>query len=90
MKSLLYQRGATPFSEPTGCSAVPVRNEVTVSLRKNGRLYQFTLRDKIVPEDPYLILVKAVAFAIQQREPYAGQPPSRSIRDFLVRNNVII
>ena len=90
MKSLLYQPGTTPFSEPSGCSATPCRNEVPINIYKDGRLYQFVLRDKIVPEDLYLVLVKAVAFAIQQREPYAGQAPSRSIRDFLVRNNVVI
>jgi hypothetical protein len=63
---------------------------VPISLRKDGRIYTFVLRDKVVPEDPYLVLVKAVGFAIQMNEPYSGQAPERSIRDFLVKGNVVI
>jgi hypothetical protein len=90
MKSLLYQEGATPFTEPVGCSAIPGREEVPLTIRKDGRLYRIILRNKIVPEDGYLTLVKAIAFAIQNNEPYAGAPPARSVRDFLVRSNVIV
>jgi hypothetical protein len=90
MKSLLFQEGATPFSQPSGCGGIPCRNEVPVTIRKNGRLYKFVLRDQVVPEDAYLPLVKAIAFAIQQNEPYAGKFPERSVRDFMVKNNVVI
>ena len=90
MKSLLFQEGVSPFVEPTDCSAVPCRNEVPITLRKDGRLYRFVLRDRVVPEDPYLMLVKAIAFAVQVNEPHVGKAPERSVRDFLVKNNVVI
>lgn len=90
MKSLLFQVGSTPFTEPVGCSAIPCRNEVPVSIRKDGRLYTFILRDKVVPEDSYLVLVRAIAFAIQSNEPYSGHSPGRPVRDFMVKNNVVI
>jgi hypothetical protein len=47
------------------------------------------IRDKIVVEDPYLVLVKAEAFAISQGEPYNGSVPSRTVRDFLIKSAVV-
>lgn len=88
MKSLLFVDGALPYSEPPTCK--PGRQEVTVTLKKDGRLYKFVVRDKITVEDPYLMLVKASAFAISEGEPFAGRPPERSVRDFLIKNNVVI
>lgn len=90
MKSLLFQEGATPFSEPEQCGVTPCRTEIPISIRKDGRLYKFVLRDKVIPEDAYLTLVKALAFAVQMNEPYAGQSPERSVKDFMVKNNVVI
>lgn len=86
-KSLLFTN-TLPFNVPPGCS--PCRQEVTFTIRKHGRLYTFVLRDKIVVEDPYLVMVKAEAFAIGQGEPYAGIPPERAVRDFLIKSNVVI
>lgn len=86
-KSLLFT-GSLPYSEPPGCG--PGRNEVPVTVRKYGRLYKFVLRDKITVEDPYLVLVKAAAFAVQEGEPYSGRPPERSVRDFLIKSSVVI
>lgn len=90
MKSLLFQPGTTPFSEPSSCTALPCRTEVRIPIRKGGRIYTYVLRDKIVPEDPYLILVKAAAFAILTGEGYNGTPPDRSVKNFLIKNNVTI
>ncbi len=87
MKSLLFQ-GNTPFIEPTTCAIG--RQEVPVNIKKDGRVYRFVLRDKIAAEDPYLVLVKAAAFSIQTGEPYNGTPPSRSVRDFLIKQSVVI
>jgi hypothetical protein len=87
VKSLLFT-GDLPFGVPPGCS--PCRTEVSIVIRKFGRLYTFKLRDKTSVEDPYLVLVKAEAFAIQQGEPYAGSAPDRSLRDVLVKSNVQI
>jgi len=89
MKSLLYQ-GVTPFTVPTACVTPPCRTEVPLALRWNGRIYRFTLRDKVIPEDPYLMMVKATAFSIANQEPYNGRAPDRSIRDFLIRSNIQI
>lgn len=85
-KSLLFT-GALPYSDPPGCT--PCRTEIPVTIRKNGRLYNFVIRDKIAVEDPYLVLVKAGAFAIAQGEIYSGLPPQRSVRDFLIKTNLV-
>lgn len=86
-KSLLFS-GTLPYAEPPGCS--PGRKEVPITIRKHGRFYRVLLRDKITIEDPYLVLVKAAAFAVQEGEPYAGRTPDRSVRDFLIKHSVVI
>jgi hypothetical protein len=86
-KSLLFG-DSLPFGVPPGCS--PCRQEVAFTIRKYGRLYTFKMRDKLAIEDPYLVMVKAEAFAIQQGEPYAGIPPERPVRDFLIKSNIQI
>lgn len=88
MKSLLFQEEG--LSVPEGCSALPCRQEVTIDIRKYDRLYRYVLRDKVVPEDPYLVLIKATAFAIRTGEPYNGRTPSRSLKDFLIKDSVVI
>jgi hypothetical protein len=88
MKSLLFKEGASPFTQPADCG--PCRLERTVTVRKNGRLYRVVVRDKVVVEDPMLVMVKVEAFAIAQGEPFVGRPPPRSIRDFLIKSNVTI
>jgi hypothetical protein len=88
-KSLLYfNPPVLPFGVPPGCT--PCRNEVKTVIRKLGRTYTLTLRDKIAVEDPYLNLVKAEAFALQQGEPFAGLTPDRSFRDALIKSNLVI
>jgi hypothetical protein len=89
MRSLIAQ-GVTPFTIPAGCTIEPCRTEVSFSLRENGRIYRFVARDKVFPEDPYLVLVKAAAFALQQGEPYNGNTPTRSLKDFLIKSNLVI
>lgn len=87
MKSLLFQ-DVTPFVEPATCALG--RQEVPIAIRKDGRVYRFVLRDKIAAEDVHLVLVKAAAHAVQSGEPYNGTPPSRSVRDFLIKQSVVI
>ena len=89
MKSILFQ-GESPFIEPPGCSALPCRQEVVLNVRKFGRVYQYVLRDSIVPEDLMMIMVKATAFAIQTGEPYNGTSPARAVKDFLIKGSVVI
>jgi len=88
MKSLLYQGGLS-VPVPTAC-AVPCRTESTFALRKDGRLYRFTVQDKIVPEDPMFLLVKAAAYARKTNTEYAGRSPKRSVRDFLIKDSVLV
>lgn len=87
-KSLLYSEDST-MNLPPGC-AIGERVEVPVSLRKDGRVYRFVLRDKLVPEDLLLVMTKAAAFAISEGEPYVGTPPARSVRDFLLKQDVVV
>lgn len=87
MKSLLFQENS-PFEEPAACA--PGRTEKTITLRKGGRLYRFVVRDKVVIEDPYLVMVKGAAFAIREAEPYMAKPPPRSIKDFLIKSSVVV
>lgn len=87
-KSLLYQPNS-PLQVPPGCSLCD-RVEVPISLRKNGRIYRFTLRDKVVVEDVVLMLMKAAAFAVAQGEPYSATPVSRAIRDVLIKQDTVM
>lgn len=87
-KSLLAQDNP-PFVVPPGCGLC-ARTEVPISLRKDGRIYHFVLRDKVVVEDLLVVAIKAAAFAISQSEPYMGTPPSRAVRDFLIKQNTVI
>ena len=89
MKSLLYVAGATNLTLPPGCGICD-RVEVPISIRSDGRIYRFILRDKVVVEDPYLVMVKALAFSIRQGEPYPATPPSRKIRDFLIKTRDVV
>ena len=87
MRSQLFEP-SSPFEEPPQCG--PCRTEVIKVFRKNGRLYRMVIRDKVVVEDPYLVMVKAFAFAVKEGEPYMGQQPPRSVRDFLIKSSVVI
>ena len=55
---------------------------------KDGRLYNLVVRDKITVEDPYIVMVKASAFAIAAVEQNAAEVPSRAVRDFLIKSNL--
>lgn len=76
-----------PFTQPPGCE--PGRIESPVTMYFNGKLYRFIFRDKIVPEDHYLVALKAAAFAVARTEEYRGTPPPRNVRDFLIKGNVV-
>lgn len=88
MKSLLFKQDASPFTAPPDCG--PGRTEIEVVVRKDGRLYRTVIRDKVVVEDPMLVMIKAEAFAIAQGEPFVGRPPPRPLRDFLIKSGVVI
>ena len=89
MKSLLFQ-GTTVLTLPSSCVSLPCRQEVTVSLRKDNRLYNYVVRDKIVPEDPYIVMIKALAFAVRYSSVYPGAEPPKAVRDFLIKSSVVV
>lgn len=86
-KSLLFAEDQV-LQQPPGCG--PCRQEVKVTVKRSGRLYTLILRDKLVVEDPYFVMVKAAAFAISEGEPYMGRATPRSVKDFLLKNSVVI
>jgi hypothetical protein len=87
MRSLLGRTPAvTPISELPGCEAG--RTETVRVIRKGGRLYRMVIRDKVVVEDPYLMMVKAEAYSIKTGTENAAKTTPRSIRDVLIKSNV--
>ena len=85
MQSQLY---SSPFADPPGCG--PGRTESSFRMMMNGKIYTFITRDRIIPEDPYLSLVKAAIFSVRRAEEHRGTPPSRAVRDFLIKTNLSI
>jgi len=85
--SLLHQPDP-PFEQPPGCE--PGRVENSRRFIKNGKIYTMTWRDKVVIEDPYLVMVRASAYAIRMNEPYGARTPRRSYRDFLIKSSLVI
>jgi len=87
MLSKLYQDDS-PFTQPAECETG--RQEYHRTFYKGGKLYTMTLRDKVIPEDPYLNMIKAYACQVRTGKAYPGQRVDRRYRDFLVRSNVVI
>lgn len=87
MISLLHQPNP-PFDQPPGCS--PGRTETTKRFFKNGKVYTMTWRDKITIEDPFLVMVRASAYAIRMNEPYGARTPRRDYRDYLIKSSLVI
>jgi len=87
MLSRLYQSDS-PFDLPVGCASS--RTETSYRFLKNGKIYTMVIRDKVSVEDPYLVMVKAAAYAIRMNEPYGARTPRRDYRDYLIKSSVVI
>ncbi len=85
-KSLLFAPGQV-LQEPPECG--PCRREIVARVRKDGKIYTLVIRDKAIIEDPYMVMVKAAIYSVQQQEPYMGRVVSRSVRDFLIKTSVV-
>ena len=85
-KSLLFGTGQV-LEEPPDCARV-CRKEVTARFKYKGNLYTLVMRDKVIIEDPYMVLVKAGAYATRTGGPYQGRIVPRSVRDFLIKSTV--
>jgi hypothetical protein len=87
MKSVFYQP-SSPFAGTYPCA--PCRVENAFSIYNNGYIYNFVVRDKVIPEDPYMVMMKAYAFSVQFATPYPGGEPPRVIRDALIKGAVAV
>jgi len=88
MKSILFTQN---LREPPDCAfGNGCRREYKYAINAGGRMYTLTVRDKIMPEDPYLMMVKATAFAYKSGEAWSGVSPDRSLKDRMIKNNAII
>jgi hypothetical protein len=56
----------------------------------NGRLVRVILRNSIIPEDPYINMVRAKALSVRTGEPYSRDRITRSIKDHLIKTNISI
>lgn len=84
----------SPFTSLTALMEIPpqctpCRTEERFTMILNGEKVTAVLRDRLLPEDLYLVLVKATAFAIARGGDYRGVPPGRAERDALVSVGVL-
>jgi len=91
MKSLLYQptiENPTPLRLPATC--LLGREERSFTLPYRGKMLTFTVRNKTTVEDSYCSMVKAIAVAQWTVSAYGGVPPTRAMKDFLIKHDSII
>ena len=56
----------------------------------NGIVVTVTLRNSLVPEDPYLVLAKAKAYSTKTGSAYNAPKTPRSVKDILIKTNISI
>lgn len=56
----------------------------------NGRMVTVIVRDSVVPEDPYLVLVRAKALSVRTGEALNASRTTRAIKDLLIKTNISI
>jgi|WetSurSiteA1Bulk_404760.scaffolds.fasta_scaffold480295_1 hypothetical protein len=56
----------------------------------NGRMVTIIIRDSVVPEDPYLVLVRAKALSLKTGEPFKADKTPRRIKDALIKTSITI
>ncbi len=70
------------------------RREKTITKMVGGKKVTLILRDTIVPEDPYLNMVWAAAFVYTENSGPSNRfpvtPTTRSIKDALIKTNLVI
>ena len=70
---------------------VPVYTEEEKVYRlRDGRVVTATLRDAIVPEHPYLALVKAYLLHVRTGDDYSGETVPRAVKDRLIKTRIQI
>lgn len=70
------------------------RRERTITTVVGGQRVTIIVRDTIVPEDPYLNLIRAAAYPYQTAKGADGifpvPPVSRRIKDVLIKTDLVI
>lgn len=76
---------------PAGTNKVPCRNELKLRFpMADGSIRTILLRDTVIPEDPYLKLVRAKLIAIKTGSEFEAELTSRTIKDALIKTNLQI
>lgn len=57
---------------------------------QDGTVVRVILRDAIVPEDPYLNLVRAQLYSIRTGEAFGSDRIGRTIKDSLIKTTITI
>ena len=75
-------------------SASEHRREKVVVTMVGGNQVTMIIRDTIVPEDPYLSMVRAAAYLYQQgsgpSKRFPVPPVSRQLKDVLIKTDLVI
>lgn len=77
--------GRTYRNVPSYEIAVGRRTERTTTLTVGENNVTIIVRDAIVPEDPYLNLVRGAAYQVADKGPFPVPPVSRNVKDFLIK-----
>lgn len=64
------------------------RTERTTALTVGKYSVEVIVRDSIVPEDPYLNMVRAAAFQLVEKGAFPVPPVTRNVKDFLIKTNL--
>jgi len=80
------------YSRPVPSTETGVyRREKEVVIMVGGRQVTLVVRDTVVPEDPYVNLVRAAAYPYQVGGgPFPVPPVPRTIKDVLIKRTITI
>lgn len=57
---------------------------------QDGTVVRVILRDAVVPEDPYLNMVRAQLYSIRTGEAYGSNRTDRDVKDSLIKTTITI
>jgi len=80
--------GRTYRKVPASETSTGVRTERTTTMVVGNYTVRVITRDSIIPEDPYLNLVRAAAFQVSEKGPFPVPPVGRDIKDFLIKTEL--
>lgn len=80
--------GRTYRKVPASETSTGNRVQRTTTMTVGNYTVNVIVRDSIVPEDPYLNLVRAAAFQLSEKGPFPVPPVGRDIKDFLIKTEL--